>query len=83
MRAAGPKILAGSGLWRYAPVLPIADPAHRENLRAYRRDYQRQKNYKTIYGITVADYDAMFARQGGACAVCKRTDRKPVVDHCH
>jgi threonine synthase len=32
LRAAGPGLLAGSGLWRYAPVLPIADPAHRVTL---------------------------------------------------
>jgi threonine synthase len=32
MRAAGPGLLAGSGLWRYAPILPIADPAHRVSL---------------------------------------------------
>jgi threonine synthase len=29
---AGPGALAGGGLWRYAPVLPIADPAHRITL---------------------------------------------------
>ena len=28
----GPDALAGRGLWRYAPVLPIADPAHRVTL---------------------------------------------------
>ena len=28
----GPSAFAGSGLWRYAPVLPIADPAHRVSL---------------------------------------------------
>jgi len=32
LRAAGPGLLAGSGLWRYAPVLPIPDPAHRVTL---------------------------------------------------
>ena len=32
MRAAGPALLVGSGLWRYAPVLPIPDPAHRVTL---------------------------------------------------
>ena len=32
MRAAGPSLLAGAGLWRYASVLPIADPAHRVTL---------------------------------------------------
>jgi threonine synthase len=29
---AGPAIFAGAGLWRYAPVLPIADPGHRVTL---------------------------------------------------
>jgi threonine synthase len=29
---AGPGIFSGRGLWRYAPVLPIADPAHRVTL---------------------------------------------------
>src|SRR5207244_10198142 len=29
---AGPALFGGSGLWRYAPVLPIADPSHRVTL---------------------------------------------------
>jgi len=29
---AGPPVFTGGGLWRYAPVLPIADPAHRVTL---------------------------------------------------
>src|SRR5262249_56456491 len=32
LRALGPAVFSGSGLWRYAPVLPIADPAHRLTL---------------------------------------------------
>jgi threonine synthase len=32
LAAAGPSALSGHGLWRYAPVLPIADPAHRVTL---------------------------------------------------
>ena len=32
LRRDGPRLLRGSGLWRYAPVLPIADPAHRVTL---------------------------------------------------
>ncbi|MBI2525519.1 MAG: threonine synthase [Candidatus Rokubacteria bacterium] len=28
----GPGVFSGTGLWRYAPVLPIADPAHRLTL---------------------------------------------------
>jgi threonine synthase len=32
LTVAGPAIFEGAGLWRYAPVLPIADPAHRMTL---------------------------------------------------
>jgi threonine synthase len=32
LRQAGPAVFTGTGLWRYAPVLPIADPAHRVSL---------------------------------------------------
>ena len=32
LRTAGPAIFSGTGLWRYSPVLPINDPAHRVTL---------------------------------------------------
>jgi threonine synthase len=32
MRREGPALLVGGGLWRYAAMLPIADPAHRVTL---------------------------------------------------
>ena len=32
LRRRGPALLEGTGLWRYAPMLPIADPAHRVSL---------------------------------------------------
>jgi threonine synthase len=32
LRAKGPALLEGPGLWRYAAVLPVADPAHRVTL---------------------------------------------------
>jgi threonine synthase len=32
LRQRGPALLEGHGLWRYAPVLPIDDPAHRVSL---------------------------------------------------
>jgi len=32
LRRRGPALFTGVGLWRYAPVLPIADPAHRVTL---------------------------------------------------
>lgn len=42
------------------------------------------------YGLTLDDYNRMFAEQGGACAVCKTKEpkgrgvtRRFAVDHCH
>ena len=32
VRRRGPSLFTGTGLWRYAPVLPIVDPAHRVSL---------------------------------------------------
>jgi threonine synthase len=32
LRRLGPALFSGTGFWRYAPVLPIADPAHRVTL---------------------------------------------------
>lgn len=60
--------------------------------RAYRQRYphrMRERNLRTKYGITIADFDRLSAEQGGKCAVC---DRVPAghgksgtlhVDHCH
>lgn len=41
---------------------------------------------KRRYGITAEEYDEMFERQGGVCAVCGNecpTGRRLSVDHCH
>lgn len=38
------------------------------------------------YGIDVADYERMFAEQGGACYICGRAPegkRALDIDHCH
>ena len=59
-------------------------------------DEQRERKSKKAkirhlerkYGMTQADWDAMYAAQGGVCAICKVPGRvgkhgKLAVDHCH
>jgi hypothetical protein len=60
------------------------DPEFRERglARARERDARIDK-LKQIYGITSDDYDAILARQNGACAICKTTIATLCVDHCH
>ncbi|UEL35039.1 endonuclease VII domain-containing protein [Rhodococcus sp. C1] len=50
--------------------------------------WHRNNRYLTKYGITAADYDRMFAEQGGVCAICGAEEEGRGygylhVDHCH
>jgi len=36
------------------------------------------------YGLSLEQFNAMYARQGGVCGICERPfDRAPCIDHCH
>jgi Recombination endonuclease VII len=59
------------------------DNAFRDKQRASKRAWERQKRYREVYGISLADYEAMLERQRGACAICKKSDEALCVDHCH
>lgn len=50
-----------------------SDEALRDRQRASNRAWQRRKRYQQVYGISLADYDAMLQRQGSACAICRRS----------
>jgi hypothetical protein len=53
------------------------------------RRRERQSNFRRLYGISIEDYDAMLAAQGGLCAICGeagaggRWKRRLHVDHAH
>jgi len=48
---------------------------------------RRKYKYMTRYGITFNDYEEMFKKQGGLCAICFMPEtgqkRSLSVDHCH
>lgn len=45
-------------------------------------EYRRRNKLAIRYGITLEQYTEIYNRQGGACAICRRTGRL-VVDHDH
>jgi hypothetical protein len=71
------------------------DPVYRNRRIAANKSWERAnpdkvsasyRSYKLRrrYGISIADYEAMVARQDGLCAVCRRRPVKRLcVDHSH
>lgn len=61
-------------------VLDRATKWHKENPRK-----SHNSKLKYAFGITVDQYEAMLAAQGGTCAACKLPlgKRRLAVDHCH
>lgn len=46
-------------------------------------EQKRAQLLKARYGLTPATYDALFASQGGVCAICSEVPKRPCVDHNH
>lgn len=69
----------------------IAKPSSYHNMDAEGKKKRyidtKEDYYKRTYGITIADWDRMFAEQKGCCAVCgthqSNQKRSLAVDHCH
>lgn len=59
----------------------------KSNKRSTTPEQARKYHLKSHRGITVEEYDAMFVRQNGKCAICGRDQsefKKPLfVDHSH
>ena len=72
---------------------PVQLAKSRERLRKYRQTPGGRRvllncTLKKHYGITLADYERMFAEQGGVCAICKtfrvsKSHPRLGVDHDH
>lgn len=62
---------------RYASLTP--------EKRAQYRQKARELHFSIRYGITVEDYERLFKKQRGRCAICRRPCEKfrMPVDHCH
>jgi len=67
---------------------------HREELRVkarqYHMEHRAEANFtgtenrrRRRYNLTRADYEALLAKQGGACAVCREAADRYCVDHDH
>jgi hypothetical protein len=56
---------------------------HERKLQRSRRS-RRRLRLKNRFGISLENYDALLAKQEGACAICKKKfARSLCVDHCH
>lgn len=52
--------------------------------RTRTRSASRNRRIEDTYGLTVEDYDLLFAAQDGKCAICGGVRKQKLsVDHCH
>ena len=40
--------------------------------------YRREERLKQVYGLSLQDYEAMVAQQGGVCRICKTKPVRPL-----
>lgn len=60
----------------------LHDPEYRKQRQASKRNYKLKRKY----GINQAQYDEMFERQSGVCAICGKpqiSGKKLAIDHNH
>jgi hypothetical protein len=77
-QATNPNRAASQRAWREK------NPDYAKQWAAKNPGKARAYQIKSLYGITVEQYDAMFEAQGGICAICGRPGDGPLrVDHDH
>jgi hypothetical protein len=77
---------------KYKDTILAYRATHKDEYRAYMKEYMQKRReagldlvrYKQ-YGITKADYEALYATQKGLCKICKqkKAKYKLCVDHSH
>jgi hypothetical protein len=65
---------------------PISQKARRANLSDIQL-FDLKTHLKKRYNMTLEDYNTLFIKQEGKCAICKKHQinfsRRLAVDHCH
>ncbi len=70
-------------------VDPVYRAKHTESSRKWRlenprtREQERDDRLRHRYGMTTADYDTMYIKQSGCCAICGEFSLKLSIDHIH
>jgi hypothetical protein len=64
-------------------VRAATDKRWREKNKKRLAEHQRKARLMRRYGITVEQYEEMYAKQGGACALCGTKQKVLSVDHDH
>ena len=58
-----------------------------ENNKSRDKEIKKNSYYKKLYGISLEDYNKLFAKQKGCCGCCGKHqtefERSLAVDHCH
>ena len=61
-----------------------SDPEYRQRFLGRDKSKTRDQQLRRDYGISLQDFEAILAHQGGACAICReRFTKTPHVDHDH
>lgn len=69
---------------RHSWCKPCANKRAAESHKRTAHPAQRRRwSLHTRYRLTVAQFDAMLAAQGGLCAICGGAMKRPCVDHDH
>jgi hypothetical protein len=83
------KIRAKQNAWREANPEVMAAEAAKAKAKYHELtpDQRKERTLKSVYGITLSEWDAMLAAQGNQCAICgtKAGDKREdwATDHCH